>query len=962
MADTIEKKVLIDIEILNKASSEITKLTAEIKSLQITQANLKEKNKETSAEFIQNANAIKVYSNRIKEINKDMVNHILMNQSSSGYLTVLKAEVSSLTIAYNRLKEAEMNSAAGKELQTKILTLTDTLNKAEQASGNYRRQVGNYAQANSRLSFSMAQIIREAPVAAMRMDMFFLAISNNIPMLADEIKKMKDLNVQLKANGEATQSVSKSLLKSFLSFNTAMMIGVTLLTMYGGKIIEWTKSLFENKDAVQAQQKALKESAETYKYTADKAKNAASELAKLNLLYSQWTSIKDNNLKERQKWFDEHKESLAKVGKGYKDLKSLEKDWAVNGIKNYQEGIMKRAEASAAFNKLVELYERRLVLTDKERLKDLTAWQREVNSLGQNARNIQKQITEIENNIKSKKIVESDAVLIQLRGLRNQLKWAISDSEDLQKKIKEGEIATIASNAVEVAAIDEKIKAYSTLADVQDTNTTTGTDSNGINNAANTAKSLLDIQKDTAISAIKAEEEYQSEDFAIKQAYAKRIFELEQTYAQKKIDEDLTNKEITLEQSKLKEEELLNQKTEFNNKQKAEQDKYNLEEQKKLDEQQKKLLELLSDYGEEQIKAINDKWDNYIKDFSKTLAPPKNNVEAWKEWALKISMFTFAANKKRAEEIAKYNEGVNDKETKERLEALNKQLVDEDKTLKEKFDLKMAYLDQEIALANKDATLQAQLQKDKLKTEKEYYRERGKLATDYASEVLNVLTAINDFANAQSESELQDYETKNEEKKASLDNQLQQGLISQQEYDNQVAAMDKDLDKKKAKIAREQAAREKVLKAFDIIINTAANIVKAGINLPLQILMGITGAAQLAAVMAAPLPKAARGKYIQGNSHAQGGTMIEAEGGEVIINKASTAQYLPLLSAINVAGGGIPFGNFTDGGFAMRNDKGSVLDTTTLERAIKDMQIIVSVEDINRGQKNYAKVIDRASF
>lgn len=957
MADTIEKKVLIDIEVINKNSNEIKKLTEDIKVLQARQVELKASNKETSAQFIENANTIKVYSNRIREINKDVANQILSNYSSEGSLTSLKAQVSSLTIAYNRLSEAERNEAAGKELQTKILTLTDTLNKAEQATGNYRRQVGNYAQANSRLSFSMAQIIREAPVAAMRMDMFFLAISNNIPMLADEIKKMKDLNVQLKANGEATQSLSKSLLKSFLSFNTAMMIGVTLLTMYGGKIIDWTKSLFENKDAVQAQQKALKESAETYKYTADKAKNAASELAKLNLLYSQWTSIKDNNLKERQKWFDEHKESLAKVGKGYKDLKSLEKDWAVNGIKNYQEGIMKRAEASAAFNKLVELYERRLVLTDKERLKDLTAWQREVNSLGQNARNIQKQITEIENNIKSKKIVESDAVLIQLRGLRNQLKWAISDSEDLQKKIKEGEIATIASNAVEVAAIDKKINSLSKVADIKEENA-----NKEIEVTNNTAKSLLDIQKDTAISAIKAEEDYQSEDFSIKQAYAKRIFELEQTYAKKKITEDLTNKEITLEQSKLKEEQLLNQKTEFNNKQKAEQDKYNLEEQKKLDEQQKKLLELLSDYGEDQIKAINDKWDNYIKDFSKTLAPPKNNVEAWKEWALKISMFTFAANKKRAEEIAKYNEGVNDKETKERLEALNKQLVDEDKTLKEKFDLKMAYFDQEIALANKDATLQAQLQKDKLKTEKEYYRERGKLATDYASEVLNVLTAINDFANAQSESELQDYETKNEEKKASLDNQLQQGLISQQEYDNQVAAMDKDLDKKKAKIAREQAAREKLLKIFEITINTASAIMKAAPNIPLQILTGIAGAAQLAAVIAAPLPKAARGKYIQGNSHAQGGTMIEAEGGEVIINKASTAQYLPLLSAINVAGGGVPFGNFTDGGFAMRNDRGSVLDTTTLERAIKDMQIVVSVEDINRGQKNYAKVIDRASF
>lgn len=915
MADTIEKKVIIDIEILNKASKEITELTAEIKSLQITQAKLKVENKETSAEFIQNANAIKVYSNRIKEINKDMVNHILMNQSSSGYLTALKAEVSSLTIAYNRLKEAEMDSAAGKELQTKILTLTDTLNKAEQATGNYRRQVGNYAQANSRLSFSMAQIIREAPVAAMRMDMFFLAISNNIPMLADEIKKMKDLNVQLKANGEATQSVAKAVVKSLFTFNTAMMIGVTLLTMYGGKIIEWLGNLGS---AASKAQKIIDD-------VITKGFDSSSEqITKLQLLRNEFNKL--DSLQDKTKFLNKYKEELKGVGIEVDNVTELEAILSSDtNTQKYVDSLIKKEQAQASFTEMVKLsgdiqklkFEREQILAKQS----IGFWNAYWNS------------------VKS---------FFQGKGLLSMAGAVKAEVKDIDKEIRDAQ--------QKIQGLKGKFDISSVLkSNTNNTNTE-------INNATNIANSLLDTQKDAAISAIKAEEEYQSEDFALKQAYAKRIFELEQTYAKKKIDEDLNNKEITIEQSKLKEEELLNQKTEFNNKQKAEQEKYNLEEQKKLDEQQKKLLDLLSDYGEDQIKAINDKWDNYIKDFSKTLAPPKNNVEAWKEWALKISMFTFAANKKRAEEIAKYNEGINDKETKERLEALNKQLVDEDKTLKEKFDLKMAYFNQEIALANKDATLQAQLQKDKLKTEKEYYRERGKLATDYASEVLNVLTAINDFANAQSESELQDYETKNEEKKASLDNQLQQGLISQQEYDNQVAAMDKDLDKKKAKLAREQAAREKLLKIFEITINTASAIMKAAPNIPLQILTGIAGAAQLATVIATPIPKAARGKYIKGNSHAQGGTMIEAEDGEVIINKVSTAQNLPLLSAINVAGGGVPFGNFTDGGFAMRNDKGSVLDTTTLERAIKDMQIVVSVEDINRGQKNYAKVIDRASF
>jgi len=65
------------------------------------------------------------------------------------------------------------------------------------------------------------------------------------------------------------------------------------------------------------------------------------------------------------------------------------------------------------------------------------------------------------------------------------------------------------------------------------------------------------------------------------------------------------------------------------------------------------------------------------------------------------------------------------------------------------------------------------------------------------------------------------------------------------------------------------------------------------------------------------IPKAADGMLV-GNRHAQGGIkigtpsgMIEAEGGEVIINRKSVSMYKPLLSAINEAGGGV---KFADGG------------------------------------------------
>jgi hypothetical protein len=106
------------------------------------------------------------------------------------------------------------------------------------------------------------------------------------------------------------------------------------------------------------------------------------------------------------------------------------------------------------------------------------------------------------------------------------------------------------------------------------------------------------------------------------------------------------------------------------------------------------------------------------------------------------------------------------------------------------------------------------------------------------------------------------------------------------------------------------------------------------------------------------IPKAANGMLV-GNSHAQGGIkigtpsgMIEAEGGEVIINKRSSAMFKPILSAINEAGGGVKFAN---GGaiFAptMNNDFNMLSDIFA-----KMPNPVVSVVDINNVQSQVKQV------
>jgi hypothetical protein len=96
------------------------------------------------------------------------------------------------------------------------------------------------------LSNSINQISRELPAFGVSANVGFLAVSNNIPILIDEINRLKAANIQLAASGQPTQSIFKSLTSAIFSFQTGLSLGVTLLTIYGGKLVEMAQEAFAN--------------------------------------------------------------------------------------------------------------------------------------------------------------------------------------------------------------------------------------------------------------------------------------------------------------------------------------------------------------------------------------------------------------------------------------------------------------------------------------------------------------------------------------------------------------------------------------------------------------------------------------------------------------------------------------------------------------------------------------------
>lgn len=203
--------------------------------------------------------------------------------------------------------------------QVEIKKLNDAILAEEATRGDHRRNVGNYASAFNNLGFQVQQVARELPSLTLSASQFFLAISNNLPMLTDELKRAVDENKAFReankglAADQQTQVVPvwKQLLKSILSWQTALVVGITLITAYGKEIGAWIKQLFAGRDALEEVRKASDEL----------TTEVSAEIIKMNILLSQ--------LKNAKKGSDEYKRAKDELISQYdKYLPNMESEIA----------------------------------------------------------------------------------------------------------------------------------------------------------------------------------------------------------------------------------------------------------------------------------------------------------------------------------------------------------------------------------------------------------------------------------------------------------------------------------------------------------------------------------------------------------------------------------------------------------------------------------------------------------
>lgn len=233
---------------LAKVNEQIKANTAAIASLNKEDANYKQTLDALTKEHIQ-------LTTSKSELLKIIKNEEKLTQSANGSYEKANATLNKLTLAYKRMTEEQQK--ANSELPKKINDLREQMKQADATMGNFQRNVGNYGSAWNGLQLQVQQVARELPSLTMGANQFFLAISNNLPMLADEIKRASQANAEMRAQGQATVPVWKQLISSMFSWQTALVVGITLLSAYGKDIAAWAKELINSKDAVDYLAKSL---------------------------------------------------------------------------------------------------------------------------------------------------------------------------------------------------------------------------------------------------------------------------------------------------------------------------------------------------------------------------------------------------------------------------------------------------------------------------------------------------------------------------------------------------------------------------------------------------------------------------------------------------------------------------------------------------------------------------------
>lgn len=902
---TTEAKYTEIVDNILTYDSHVTKLTADTIQNKIRIKELGDELKSLDKEYKNGAIGITEYLNKSALLKQRQTELSEQNKQYSNLIRNHSAVIISTASSYNemnaavlalekRLKNMPKNSFLGAEGQNtlrQIQTLKNELKSMDAQMGNYQRNVGNYASHWNGLNVSVQQVARELPSLAVGWNTFFLAISNNLPMLADELKKARIEYQAMQEAGQKGIPVWKQLTKSILSWQTALVVGITLLSVYGKDIMNWVASLFKGEQAVLELANAEKDLADARKRGIS---NSVKERVELDLLYKA-TQDTSRSMEDRNEAVDE----LQKRYPSY--FKNMSNEEILAGKASVAYGELKKAIIASAIARAQadKIAENSMKIDEKnnERLGYLTKQVQE-----------QEKLNKLYDEIRSVQGENFDfAITTNYRGVQDQIKLVESYGEK-------------ASDAA--LEIDSLRKSNENLMNKMDVSAYTSTPG----------------KEDSDEEKKKREQEKAAKDLAnYQEDIAKRLsdtrisliddeYEKERAKAQKKYEENIASiKGNSEEENKLRanyEEILRNELLAIDKKYL---DKIDEEERKrvedsvkyKLEEKQREYATLAIISSPKMQKEIDDELERYRQGIISKEQYEKNKAEITQKYALQ--------------------------EAQRAIDLLKEQIEISGLSDEEKFKIKEALAKAEIKLANEVRDAKKKARDKETEDEKKYWAELEaslqhleyvsnnavdglgtlfnglmslitKVVRDGKLEIEDLLGSISAISEGltsimvgmydQQIEKIEEQQEKNEEAGEEeierIEKLAEDGAISTEEAEarkraaeDRTAQKNKELEKQKAELEQRQAKWQKANSIVQTTIATSLAIMQAFAQAGpiagpiLAAVIAAMGAAQIAIIASQSIPK-----YAKGTKDHPGGLAIVGDGGRQEVIETDNGAYI----------------------------------------------------------------------
>lgn len=312
---------------------------------------LKAKYDELNERYRKNDLAIEQYKARIAELQQQMKAEAKAQLENSQNARQAAESYNRLAALYTKLK-IELNKYSQEEISNNKVLLDkqkqaeatmEKMKALQAATGRHTLDVGNYSKALNGLGLATQQIVREAPSLAMSFNQFFLAISNNIPIFTDAFKRVKE-------EMGSTRIALMQTLKSLFSWQTAMVLGLTLLSKFGNEIIKWAGSVLGFGKAFDAAAEGLKAYNETMSKVSGQMAESSAELETYIYVLENGNKTEAEQAEIVQLVNEKYARQIEYLGLNITDTQSLidAKDKLINVL-------VREAEARGVLNKITEL-------------------------------------------------------------------------------------------------------------------------------------------------------------------------------------------------------------------------------------------------------------------------------------------------------------------------------------------------------------------------------------------------------------------------------------------------------------------------------------------------------------------------------------------------------------------------------------------------------------------------------